>query len=133
MRPHDLQQAMLECMRGNLPEAEVQAIEDAAIRGVVKKQEAHGLPVVTDGEYRRRTYLDSLGQSVSGLEGWRRSWAKRFLHEFESADQHATGAPSLAADREVATQPIRLTRNLPLEEYRFAAPLTARTVKSHPA
>jgi len=120
---------MLEFMRGNASEADLQIIENAAIREVVTKQEAHGLPVVTDGEYRRRTYLDSLGQSVSGLEGWRRSWAERFLQEFESRDKAPTGAPSLAADRRVATQSIRLTRNLPLEEYRFAAPLTDRTVK----
>lgn len=130
MRPPVLQQAMLDFMRGgDRPHADLPAVEDAAIREVLRKQEAHGLPVVTDGEYRRRTYLDSLGQSVSGLEGWRRTWAERFLQEFESREKSASGAPSLVADRQVATQPIRLTRNLPLEEYRFAAPLTTRALK----
>ena len=129
MRPPALQQAMLDFMRGDLPETQLQAIEDSAIRDVIRKQEAHGLPVLTDGEYRRRTYLDSLGQSVSGLEGWRRSWAERFLQEYAARENGSVGAASLVADREVPTERIRLTRNLPMEEYRFAAPLTRRTLK----
>jgi 5-methyltetrahydropteroyltriglutamate--homocysteine methyltransferase len=129
MRPPALQRAMLDFMRGSLPETEVVAIEDAAIREVLAKQQAHGLPIVTDGEYRRRTYLDSLGQSVSGLEGWRRTWAERFLQEFDARDNGTPGAQSLAADRQVAMQRIGLVRNLPLEEYRFAAPLTDRALK----
>jgi 5-methyltetrahydropteroyltriglutamate--homocysteine methyltransferase len=129
MRPPAVQQAMLDFMRGRSSEAQIESVENSAIRDVLAQQEAHGLPVVTDGEFRRRTYLDSLGQSVSGLEGWRRTWAERFLQEFESRDTAPSGAQSLAADRQVAQQPIRLTRNLPLAEYRFAAPLTTRTLK----
>jgi 5-methyltetrahydropteroyltriglutamate--homocysteine methyltransferase len=129
MRPPALQQAMLDFMRGNLPEAELESIENAAIREVVAQQESHGLPVVTDGEYRRRTYLDSLGLSVSGLEGWRRTWAERFLQEYAARENGSVGTASIAADRRAPTQAIRLTRNLPLEEYQFAAPLTTRTLK----
>lgn len=129
MRPPELQQAMLHFMRGHVSQRDVEAIEDAAIRDVVAQQEAHGLPVVTDGEYRRRTYLDSLGQSVSGLEGWRRTWAERFLQEYAARENGSAGTASLAADRQAPTVPIRVTRNLPLEEFQFAAPLTARTLK----
>jgi 5-methyltetrahydropteroyltriglutamate--homocysteine methyltransferase len=129
MRPPTLRQAMLEFMHGNLQKTELESLEDAAIRELVAQQESHGLRVLTDGEYRRRTYLDSLGQSVSGLEGWRRTWAERFLQEYAARENGSAGTASLAADRQAPTVPIRLTRNLPLEEYQFAAPLTARTLK----
>ncbi|MCV0395110.1 MAG: 5-methyltetrahydropteroyltriglutamate--homocysteine S-methyltransferase [Rhizobiaceae bacterium] len=51
---------------GAIDAAELAAIEDEAIRGVVKLQEEAGLPVVTDGEMRRAYWhFDFMG----GLEG----------------------------------------------------------------
>ena len=59
----------------------LRAIEDEAIRGVVKLQEDLGLQVVTDGEFRRGTYSDSFTSAgISGVEiemtedqGWTKS------------------------------------------------------------
>jgi 5-methyltetrahydropteroyltriglutamate--homocysteine methyltransferase len=43
--------------------AELREIEDVAIRAIVEKQEAVGLPVVTDGELRRENwYADFIGR-----------------------------------------------------------------------
>lgn len=43
------------------------ALEDEAIRRVVARQEEVGLPVVTDGEFRRLMYFNSFFDAVDGL------------------------------------------------------------------
>jgi len=43
---------------GQIPEDEFRAVQDAAIRDVVKLQEDCGLQVVTDGEFRRISYWE---------------------------------------------------------------------------
>lgn len=43
------------------------ALEDQAIRDVVAKQEELGLPVVTDGEFRRLMYFNSFFDAVDGI------------------------------------------------------------------
>ncbi len=53
LRPARLTAAREAFARGSLPQSELQQVEDAAIAEVVKGQESVGLPVVTDGEFRR--------------------------------------------------------------------------------
>jgi methionine synthase II (cobalamin-independent) len=53
--------------QGIAPEAELDRAKDDALRGIVAKQAAVGLPVVTDGELRPRTFQESFC-SVSGFE-----------------------------------------------------------------
>ena len=43
-------------------------VRDAAIRESVKGQERVGLPVVTDGELRRRNFQESFGKAVEGFD-----------------------------------------------------------------
>src|ERR1700729_1701022 len=42
-------------------------LEDEAIRRVVSRQEELGLPVVTDGEFRRIVYFNSFFDAVDGV------------------------------------------------------------------
>jgi 5-methyltetrahydropteroyltriglutamate--homocysteine methyltransferase len=66
LRPAAVREARERFARGALDAAALRAIEDAAIREVVAQQERIGLPVVTDGEFRRENwYADFIG----GLRG----------------------------------------------------------------
>ncbi|MGA7490287.1 MAG: 5-methyltetrahydropteroyltriglutamate--homocysteine S-methyltransferase, partial [Xanthobacteraceae bacterium] len=56
VRPPQLLRARAQYADGGLDRTELRAIEDEAIRGVVKLQADVGLEVVTDGEFRRGTY-----------------------------------------------------------------------------
>src|SRR5215470_8161028 len=67
LRPPALLEARREHAAGRLGRAELAAVEDAAIRNVVRLQEDVGLHVVTDGEFRRGTYSDSF--TISGISG----------------------------------------------------------------
>ncbi len=67
------------------------AVQDTAIAEVLATQERHGMPVATDGEYRREVFMQSFSD-VAGMEPWndeivriersrRRSEAVPFTHE----------------------------------------------------
>jgi 5-methyltetrahydropteroyltriglutamate--homocysteine methyltransferase len=66
LRPAGVLDAREQFARGAIDAAALRAVEDAAIREVVAHQERVGLPVVTDGEFRRENwYADFIG----GLRG----------------------------------------------------------------
>ena len=65
LRPARLTHAREEHAAGRMSTRDLQAVEDAEIRAVVRKQEDVGLQSATDGEFRRATwhmdFIDSLG------------------------------------------------------------------------
>ena len=66
LRPAEIRDARAHRAEGKLSEAELAAIEDAAIKRSIARQEDLGLEAATDGELRRAAWhLDFLG----GLEG----------------------------------------------------------------
>ena len=63
LRPAALHEARAKAKAGALAPAELRAVEDRCIRDAVARQEALGLHVATDGEYRRDFWhLDFLRQ-----------------------------------------------------------------------
>jgi len=81
IRPPALIAARADHDAGRIDAAALAAAEDMAIRDVVVLQEAAGLAVVTDGEFRRATYSDAFTTAaLSGVEiqfteddGWKPS------------------------------------------------------------
>src|SRR5262245_23422846 len=62
LRPRRLVEA-----RGKVTAAELRAIEDGAIREVVRDQENVGLDVVTDGEFRRAWWHLDFFERIEGV------------------------------------------------------------------
>ena len=63
LRPKYLLDAHAQAVKGQIPAAELRAVEDKAIAEVVKLQEDVGLYAITDGELRREYFhLDFLAQ-----------------------------------------------------------------------
>jgi 5-methyltetrahydropteroyltriglutamate--homocysteine methyltransferase len=124
LRPQSLQDVFHRHGRGEATDAELKEAEDQAIRELVRQQEAHRLPVVTDGEYRRLNFQDSFANSVAGFAAVQntaqiteqRAEGGQALQRWESG-QHAAG-PAIVNRRPV-TERLRLVRNVPLEEFRF--------------
>ncbi len=125
LRPDYLKEAWRQYGRGALDEAGLRAVEDRAIREAVALQEAVGLDVLTDGEYRRLNFQDSFGHAVAGYDagqqdiGWHEQRAEiapphtRLNHP----EGEAAGPP--VAQRRPVRERLRLVRNPPLEEYEF--------------
>jgi 5-methyltetrahydropteroyltriglutamate--homocysteine methyltransferase len=107
-RPEPLKELIARHARGEVTDAELHAAQDDAIREAVAAQEAVHFPLVTDGELRRITFMDSFAWSVSG---------------FRSDEGRAM------VDRLPAAERLRLVRNQPLEEYRFTHGIAHTPVK----
>ena len=82
LRPARLTQAREAHAQGRLPSEELHEVEDTAIADAVRHQEAVGLPVVTDGEFRRAYWhLDFL----TAFSNVRRT-APRLVAQFHTHD-----------------------------------------------
>ncbi len=114
---------------------ELRAAEDAAIRDVVAAQDAIGFPVANDGEFRRRNFQDSFAASVTGYESSADAgvYASQFRDGMDRQGRvaHGLAIPGPAVlTRRAAADRLTVTRNLPLDEYRFVASLTSTPAKA---
>src|SRR5262245_20838045 len=131
--PPALQQAFEQHARGAASDAQLRQAQDRSIRDVIRRQEAVGLPVVTDGEFRRRNFQESFSNAVSGfdvpqqverLTDWREP--NNPLHRTEQNFDAA--GPAIATRRGVVAR-LQLKQNVVLDEYRYSAGVATRPVK----
>jgi methionine synthase II (cobalamin-independent) len=73
LRPAFLKDTFVQHERGFISEEALIQAQDEAIRQVIAKQDAHHLPIVTDGEYRRINFMASFAD-VAGYELWKSHW-----------------------------------------------------------
>ncbi|MDP1795120.1 MAG: 5-methyltetrahydropteroyltriglutamate--homocysteine S-methyltransferase [Acidimicrobiales bacterium] len=78
LRPERLGAARAEWRAGTLDADELRAIEDDEIASLVRKQEAIGLPAVTDGEFRRDWWHLDFLLGFSGIDSVQRERLKNF-------------------------------------------------------
>ena len=121
LRPESLKQAFRDRAFGKLDAGALRAAQDEAIRAVVAKQEAIGLPVITDGEFRRLNWQVSFSE-VSGWDLWSGSWKKLLANPGDKA-AHETpfqkGDDAVLTFQVPATGKLKLAKNFPLEEFSF--------------
>ena len=67
LRPKKLKDVYSRHGRGAVSDGNLREAQDEAIHALMVQQEAHRLPVLTDGEYRRLNFQDSFVESVSGF------------------------------------------------------------------
>ncbi len=132
-RPERLRSAFSDFARGDISASRLAHIQDEIIRDVVRHQEKLRLSVVSDGEFRRVNFMESFGE-VAGMEQWGSGMRKviESLQDERSdpASRTMRGSdPTLHTHRAVTSR-LRLMRNRPLEEFRFAQTLTDIPVKA---
>jgi 5-methyltetrahydropteroyltriglutamate--homocysteine methyltransferase len=81
LRPPELLGAREDRAAGRITPADLRAIEDRAIREVVKTQEAVGLRSATDGEFRRASWHMDFIYQIGGIEKTAGNIAVRFRNE----------------------------------------------------
>jgi methionine synthase II (cobalamin-independent) len=81
---------LLQARRSGVVGDELRAVEDRAVREVIALQEEIGLPIVTDGEYRRRLFFSTVEGLFEGIdpEGYVRS------HRDEAGDAEEVRTPA---------------------------------------
>jgi 5-methyltetrahydropteroyltriglutamate--homocysteine methyltransferase len=125
VRPARLKELFARFDRGRASRQELAQAQDDAIRTVISTQEAHGLPVVTDGEFRRHSFQESFSECVSGFEVPKNIslyYEQRDLNltPLQRAEQNFDEAGPAIITRRPAVERLKLVRNLPLEEFRYA-------------
>ena len=122
LRPLRLRDAYKASAAGRMGAAEFDAVLDDSIRAVIRMQEDAGLGVVTDGEFRRRSWFAGFVDAVDGLE--HRDTAFQFV---------ADGAAQLSVPVPHTAGPIRRTRGIATRELAFARERRAAAGEDHPA
>ncbi|MBO0872618.1 MAG: cobalamin-independent methionine synthase II family protein, partial [Pseudonocardia sp.] len=119
LRPPPLRASAAAHRAGEITDADLIHIQDAAVVDVLRTQQDLGMPVLVDGEFRRSTFMDSFAE-VAGFEELASNlWAAHVRRALDTGRSGRVEAPS-AAGRTAATRPLRLTRNRPREDYEFA-------------
>ena len=118
LRPKALREAFRKYAAGEHGEHELRAAQDAAIRDVIRLQEDCGLPVATDGEFRRVSYWEKFVRLTAGLE------VRDAMFRFHDAQGHESEftAPYVRA---------RVARRAPItvDEFRYVKEHTTRAAK----
>lgn len=126
--PSDLREAASRFEAGRIDAAAMRAAEDAAIEAVLRRQEEIGLPILSDGELRRKNFQESFALAVSGYdvgadaatsEAYRQKSINRSPTARAEQDFGAVGPPVFT--RRPAVERLKLVRNVALEEYAFAS------------
>ena len=68
LRPEELKTARAKYVAGEITADELRAVEDRLIAELIKKQKAHGLKVITDGEFRRSYWHLDFMWGFNGVE-----------------------------------------------------------------
>jgi 5-methyltetrahydropteroyltriglutamate--homocysteine methyltransferase len=117
-RPPELMQAWRDWEAGKLPFDALREIQDRAIRDAVAMQEAIGLPVVTDGEFRRGGWSRGFLSAVEGFD----FRASRLT--FRNDQGFATPSPA-----PIATKRVRRREPIVTGDFKFLASVAKRGVK----
>ena len=136
LRPDAVKKARADWDAGKIDLAERTRNEDEAVREAIKLQESVGLDVISDGEMRRLNFQDSFGESIEGYDAApvkmhtyeQRVEGSSALRRWDIPDLHTGGGTAVAYRRPVKSR-LKLKRNVPLEEYRFAAGIAKKPVK----
>ena len=86
LRPDVLKQARADHAAGTIDDVQLKAVEDEAIRDLVAKQQAAGLHVITDGEFRRSYWHLDFMWGLGGIERRTARQGYQFHDEETTAD-----------------------------------------------
>ena len=120
LRPRYLSRARDSHAAGHLTPAEFKRIEDRAVDQAIAMQEGVGLDVISDGEFRRFSFLDQIIGELNGVV--ERDGAPVHFHN-ESNPGFDWHAPFTVVEK------ISQKRKLTIEEYAYARARATKPVK----
>jgi 5-methyltetrahydropteroyltriglutamate--homocysteine methyltransferase len=120
LRPPELLEAREQHKQGALSKAQLRAVEDKAIRDIVRFQEELGLQGITDGEFRRTYFHVDFLEQLAGI-----AVKGGIAVSFHSSSGTVDFAPPVMH----VTDKVRHVKPIQLEDYRFLTSCTKRTPK----
>ena len=120
LRPQHLKEARARCQRNEITKEQLRAIEDDAIREVVKRQEAIGLQSITDGEFRRTFFHIDFLQKLEGV-----AVSGGIATKFRTG----TGDIDFAPPRVTVTGKLRHVQDIQADDFKFLKSVATKTPK----
>jgi 5-methyltetrahydropteroyltriglutamate--homocysteine methyltransferase len=108
LRPERLLDAARGHKAGRIDGDRLKEIQDECVRGIVAFQESIGLPTITDGEFRRRSWSAGFIDAVEGFG----------LRDGTLTFRNETSVVGVAASP-YAKAPLRRSRRIVADDYRF--------------
>ncbi|MBL8376692.1 MAG: 5-methyltetrahydropteroyltriglutamate--homocysteine S-methyltransferase [Burkholderiales bacterium] len=124
LRPPELARARERRKAGTLDAAALRAVEDDAIRAIVRRQEELGFSVVVDGEFRRENWWVDFIAALDGVQIRDGDPAQAFV----TTDQHGHGESYVPKDV-VTTGTIAARAPVMAPDYAFLARTTKVAAK----
>jgi 5-methyltetrahydropteroyltriglutamate--homocysteine methyltransferase len=121
LRPPEVRQAREDHRAGRITAEQLRAIEDAAIRRLVKLQEDIGLQGVTDGEIRRTSWHMDFFYQIAGVA----KLPQQVRVPFHRGDEHL----EFTADAVGINDKLRLTKTIFGEDFAFLKSVAMATPK----
>jgi len=122
LRPPQLLSARADREAGKISAADLRAIEDDAIRDVVRFQESLGLQSITDGEYRRAVFYMGFYGGLGGVSATYDTSGQ----EFTFVDRQGHKLPLIIPTVEAR---LKWRTSIHAAEFKFLRSLTSRTPK----
>ena len=117
VRPPRLVEAARAHKAGKLDDADFHAVQDECIRDIVAFQESIGMPSITDGEFRRRSWSAGFIDAVDGFG----------LRDGTLGFRNETGIQGVAASP-YAKARLRRKHRIVADDYRFLKSVVKRGV-----
>ena len=120
LRPQALKEARARFQRNEITKEQLRAVEDGAIRDVVKKQEAIGLQSITDGEFRRTFFHIDFLQKLAGV-----AVSGGIATKFRTQ----AGTIDFAPPRVTVTGKLRHVQDIQTADFKFLKSVATKTPK----
>jgi len=120
LRPPELLDARERRRKGEITSEALRAVEDTAIRDIVRFQEDLGVTGITDGEFRRTYFHIDFLEQLAGVE----TKGGISVH-FHSAKGEVDFAPPVMN----VTGPVRHVKPIQVDDFRYLQSITRRTPK----
>ena len=117
VRPEKLLNAVRERKAGRINDVELKRVQDEAIRDIVAFQESIGLPSITDGEFRRRSWSAGFIDAIDGFG----------LRDGTLSFRDETRVIGVAASP-YAKAPLKRRKRIVADDYRFLKSVVTRGV-----
>jgi 5-methyltetrahydropteroyltriglutamate--homocysteine methyltransferase len=124
LRPTYLRETRQGVRDGRVSEAELHAAEDRAVREAIALQESAGLDVITDGEFRRQSWVVTIplreeGTAHAPLAGYKFLPAEPGWWSLWKEPDGQRAQVWTAATRPFITEPLQVVRDIVADEYAF--------------
>lgn len=123
LRPASLKDAFGAASRGELDESQLKEQVNAAVQAVIAEQEKRGILPVVDGEFWRRGFQETFGNSVSGYA------PPSAADDDPASNEKGQISEAVYVRRQSADARLQLDHNVLLEEYLADKSFTDRPMK----